>query len=731
MWSPTIYHPEVIAQRIHLAEQTFGFRLHAYSRDESLYVAAEIEKKYDLKKKQYSGLTPNEQLFIRNEILMSRCDYRYATRYFRILLDDETGEEGPLSLWSAQERLIQRVGEVELKMWQYVQSGRKRLDGNCWYVHKRRQTGASTVVQSMGVHRTVLWSNMNGLAASTNEDKINELYTNYYYFMLERLPRWMQPSRQYDNETGVAFANASKVVLQNAMQDSGLGQGAKWHWAHLTECASWPQTKIVDQIENHFTNAISASIKGMAFLESTSQGIDDWWHRTTELARRHEMNRWNYFFVPWYAIEEISIDYPPEGWQPKAETLRHAESVERTSPEFMDGATVRLTSQQMYFWESKRHNAEVSGSLAEFYKNYPSTPEESFVSSGRSSFPIEVIRWHDENTREPYAYYDILTNDTPSELVITEPVRRADGTLSHPPRIQQFGPVKIGPVWVSDEEHKHPLGLIRIWENPDDVRKFDTYASCDTADGIANWTRFIRKREDEIPDRAAIQMFRQAATRDRGVLDVQIGEFFAPISPIATAPYVVALAMLMHGRNALDQQPPLMIELTGGGKTLQEELINRYGWMHFYQDFKFNGQDWEETDKFGWTSTAMSVRQLWAKGKQRLVDKRVILRSKPLVNEMRICQDEAIYLSLMTRFSRGKAKEGSGQHDDLVYATMFDLWQANMFNLTPSGTTTAPVHMTAGAAPNGQLKLRDMMPDERALAMQEIDERIMGGYTGW
>jgi hypothetical protein len=689
------------------------------------------------------------------------------------LLDDETGEEGSLKLWSAQERLIRKVGDVEQQMFKYIAEGRRRLDGNCWFVHKRRQTGASTVCQAMGVHRTVLWSNMTGLAASTNEDKIGELYSNYYYFMLERLPRWMQPERTGDTlATGVKFANGSKVILQNAAQTSGLGQGAKWHWAHLTECASWPQTKIVDQIENHFTQAISQSIKGMAFLESTSQGMDDWWHRVTELARHHNMPRWNYFFVPWYAVEEISIDYPPEGWQPKPDTMRHAEHVERTSPEFMDGATVHLTKEQLYFWETKRRGHELSGSLAAFYKNFPATPEESFVNDGRVSFPIEIITWHEANTREPYAYYDLLGPNTPSEIVITEAQRRSDGTLVHPPRIQQFGSIEIGPVRVTPEERKRPLGLIRIWENPDEVRMHDTYAACDTADGIMNWSRFMQKpTEDDKLDRSAVQMFRQTLDRTGATLDVQIGEFFAPISPLDVAPYVVALSMLMHGRNSLDQQPPLIIELTGGGKTLFKELSDRYGWFHFYQHFEQKGQQLEETNKFGYTPTPTSVRQLWIQGKQRYVDVkptcpacgnrdvrplaveagtlgsdlvvcgkcepmrgksfvpiksgRVIVRSKPLVNEMRICEDEGVYVRMMMR---GKAKEGGGRHDDLVISSMLNLWQANLFNLSPFGSTTAPVQMTVGAAPGVRWAERPYTKTEREAYLAEWSDRVFGDF---
>lgn len=758
-----MYHPDVIAKRLHLTEQSFGFRLHRYTREQSWEAARLIEKKFDPTQKRYVNLTADEQMFIRNEILLSKCDFEYFTRFCRILLDDETGDEGPLELWSAQARLIRGVGLVEQRLHREAAEGRKRLDGNCWYIHKRRQTGASTVAQAMGLHRLLLWKGMNGLMAGVDETStLTKLYNKYFYFMLERLPRWMQLRRTEDNNQGVSFANGSSVILQNST-GANVGQGAKWHWAHLTECASWDKSRVSDQIDNHFTNAISASVKGMAFLESTSQGIHDWWHISTELARRNQAPRWNYFFVPWYAIEEISIGYPPEEWEPKSETRRHAEMVERTSPEFMDGVVVKLSPGQLYYWETTRKSFEDKGTLAAFYKNYPATPEESFVPEGRSSFPIEVLTWHDANVREPWAYYDILGPQTPSEIVITEPQLTPAGTYVHPPPVKRFGQIEIGPVYVSDDQRRHPLGLIRVWENPDTVRPYDTYVACDTADGIPDWSRFLRRTEDDKPDRAAIQCFRQHVTRHGDIIDTQIGEFFAPISAISQAPYVVAMSMLLHGRNSIDMQPPVMTELTGTGKILNQELQDRYGWFHFYQDFKFDGQAWEETSKFGWTSTATSVRQLWSRGKQRLIDIRpacprcrirlqtidsttglascqrchldnitpvrtgsVIIRSRPLVNEMRICQDDAVYMSILSRFSRGKAKDGSGQHDDLVYTTMFDLWQSNMFNQTPSGSSVAPVQMTIGGQPDVPLRSRDMTPEERQRVWDEWDRRMMG-----
>lgn len=713
-----MYSAPIVARRIAETERQFGFRLERYPINDSRAATALIENKRD-RKGVLRDLSPDEQLFMQNEILMSRCDFRYfAERYVQVTRDgNATGDKGPMNLWSAQEVLITQLGRVEEEMWEHVAQGRERVDGNCWYVHKARQRGLSSVCQAIGIHRTNFWSDMNGLVASTKDDSTRDLWRMYGYSMYSSLPDWMRMSTKSDTAaTGVRFTNGSNMVLQFFEQDSGLGQGFKWHFAHLTECATWaPHDKVVNQVENHFMNAVARNIKGMAFLESTSQGADDWWHTTTEQARRGEFNRWRYFFVPWYMIREISIDYPPEGWEPSAEAKQEAELVARTSHEWCDGATYKVTKEQLYWWERTRQNFVTSQNLGDFYKNHPSTPEQSFMAVDRCSFPIEVIGAAERQTREPIAYYDLVDATYPTEMIRTEQERTPDGRVIVPPPIYRVGKWELAPVRIREFERSRPLGLISMWEPPDQCRPFQTFAGVDATVGVLNWSRFLlgekKKRENDF---AAIQVLRHTALHD-----VQAAEYCGPVTPKVLARYVDAIGRLYHGQNSVDGQVPLMIELGADGKGCQEELMVEYGWLNFYQHATLGSEGTKLTDKLGWPPDAMSQRIMWIKGKQAIADGRVVIRSLPLVNEMRKCQDD---LAFATALARGKAKEGGGRHDDLVYAMMFALWFANDWS-NPQPRPALPPTITQSSERRPDPRTLDLLPEERERITAEWESR--------
>lgn len=719
-----MYSPEVIARRITETERQFGFRLHRYSPTESAYVASKLEKRRD-RKGRLVGLTPDEQLFIQNEILLSRCDFRYFTRYVKILKDDKTGDKGALTLWSAQSLFVDRIGEVEREMYRLYDEGRERFDGNCWYAHKSRQRGMSSLCQAIGVHRVNFWSGMNGLVASTKDDSTRDLWRQYGYFMYTNLPDWMRMATNTDSASvGMTLANESRINLQYFEQNSGLGQGFKWHWAHLTECATWsPLDKVTTQIENHFMNAVARSIKGMAFLESTSQGADDWWHTTTEQARRGELNRWRYFFVPWYMIREISIDYPPAGWEPAPETRQEYELIVRTSPEWCAGSTYRPTLEQLYWWERERANAVTKRNLADFYRNHPSTPEQSFMATDRCSFPIEVLTATERQTREPIAYYDLVARSEPypQELVITEREVTADGRVIEPPASYSVGAYDLVPVRLRPEERIKPRGLVAIWETPDQVRNYQTFAGVDTAGGVLGWSRFAltsatdaKKRE---PDNAVTQIIRHTHA-----YDVQVAEFAAPVTPKVQARWHSVLGRLFVGQNAEGGQVPTITELSAGGVSFNDELVTDYDWFAFYQHFRRAGDELIETSTYGWPPDPVNQRVLWTAGKEDILTGRALIRSLPMVNEMRVCQDENIFVSLL---QRGKAKEGSGRHDDRVYAWMFASWFANdRSNPTTQRVPVPQPAMSTGPRP-ARMSARDMLPEDRERYLQQRENDLL------
>lgn len=128
----------------------------------------------------------------------------------------------------------------------------------------------------------------------------------------------------------------------------------------------------------------------------------------TEAARhkRRGYESWTYAFIPWYMNKLKYRDNPPSNWVPEPHTIQHAELVERTSPEFMDGVSVQLSLEQLYWWETDRARHVQKGELAYFLTNYAATPEQSFQSSSQGALPVELIEKMELECRDG-APYDV------------------------------------------------------------------------------------------------------------------------------------------------------------------------------------------------------------------------------------------------------------------------------------------------------------------------------------
>lgn len=723
-----MFHADIVAKRIRTLEKNFGVKLYQYSVDESRYVSeVQLESKRNPKTGKLENLTLDEQLFCQNEVLVSRADFRYwFERYPKIVLDNATGESGHPQLWTSQEIMLRRLAERELDMHQKFDAGHRKFDGNRWYVHKARQMGLSSICQGINIHAVNFYAGTNSLVGSTNLPKTQELHRDYGRMMWASMPDWMRvPAFKDHQEQGLVLANGSKVVLQHSEQETGFGQGAKWHRSHLTEIASWKETgtrnNVVDHIDNHYEPAVSRSIKSAAFLESTSQGMDNYWHRNTERARAKKLGWWWYLFIPWWLIPDLYIEETvPSDWNPSPKTLEEEEIIISASPEFNDGHTYRPSLEQMYWWEQRYQAASEKGLLNEFFKNYPSIPEESFTHSGRSSFPYEVLVQCESRVREPYAYYELVTPELQSARVRTE--RELDPRTklyTDPPKpIEYAGETVLVPINTTEEERYDPLGLILAWESPKEVAPFDVYGGVDTTDGIENWTRYFRKKGEEDINNAAISLIRSGASRDTDIIEYAAPVTFKPLAKIYNA-----IARTWVGRNSMDGQVPTIVELTGIGKAFQDELLTAYDFFAFYQNFNFTGGEWVETNQYGWKPSPAAVRHMWALFKSRVTEGGFITRSRHLVREMRSCTDDQIYVSGMTR---GKAPKTGGRHDDRVYSRAFAVWYANSFSTDARPERSLPKINVEGKK---KLKLHQMdfdSPEGREQYIADWEERVFG-----
>lgn len=678
-----MYSDTIIDRRVRSIESAYNVRLHRYPVDESIAISRHISTAYDERGKQTRALEPSEHDFILNEMALSRSDFRYwSERYVEIVVDDEEGKRANITLTGAQNVFLARMAKTEDKLWVERDRGNTRFDGQCYFVHKARQAGLSTHCELIGLHLINFYSDIAGLAGSTNDQMTQKLYTDYFLSVYDAQPPWMRGQlKSKVKDRGIDLLSGSRIVLQDASQRAGFGQGSKWHWCHLTEVASWPDP--VSMVENHFFPSISRSIRAHAFLESTSQGMFDWWHQRTELARRGDFERWQYMFIPWYLVPEFYHSYPPDGWLPSRETIEQEKLIERSSPEWADGKTIHPTREMLYWWEEKRKFYQRMSTLNEFYKNYPSVPEESFVHSGQSSFEVEVLERQQRSTRAPWAY-EIATSSLPSELVLDDREQRQIGAKIY--TIDER--YDLVPVRVPEKDQPDSRGLILMFEPPSP--QHDYFGGADPAVGIANWSRHTKSKYDGKRDNSALQIVRRGFY---GAPDVQVAEFAAPIFPQDFALYLYVLGRLFCGRNE-EKQALMTIEVNNHGRYTQEELLHKYNYYNLYQRrtaASNDGVNLDFSERYGWLTSASSIRELWTLGKKHISDGRFEAASNWLVTEMRHCQDDDVKYK-MSSLTRGKA-EGGDRHDDRVYALLFALEGAHSLSYgmftPPSPVTTS------------------------------------------
>lgn len=282
------------------------------------------------------------------------------------------------------------------------------IEGLLFYWHKARQMYATAMTRALLMHRFAFHENFRMLGCSVDDDKIMELYDRDK-LIWDHLPFYLKPKavreKDYDVKAEHFYTSAlnNRILYQTSTQKSGVGQGRQFDGHHLTECAFFANpTFDIDFVLNP---AIPKSPWTIGIRESTANFRGDWWNETTENARKGMDPRWKYIFMPWYMLETKYASLAPDSWFPAEVTIRHSEVVRNTSPEWAGGKTVRLTREQMYWYELNRADYQRKGILNRFLANYCATPDESFQHLEASAFPpelLEQLRLNAEYRPVPY-----------------------------------------------------------------------------------------------------------------------------------------------------------------------------------------------------------------------------------------------------------------------------------------------------------------------------------------
>lgn len=302
---------------------------------------------------------------------------------------------------------------------------------------KARRHGMSTIVQAFFFWRCSTRPHQHSLTIAhdtTTTRYLHGITERFYRYM----PRWARPMKDTATRGSMLeFQNPSKKDalrdaepgLESSMQTTSLenaGAGFGILYLHLSEVARDPWCS--ERGSEALTTALQTVPldSGTAvIMESTAQGVGNNFHEMWLAAEATGSDSSDYipFFAPWWEeptyVAKVPVDF--ERTQ-EEETLA---DIARSSP----WAPWELSDEQIQ-WRRLCIANECRGKIDQFHQEYPSTPREAFLTSGRPYFDPEAVERHriHADMTKPKHVGDVITRmvDGSAPQAVFEPNRYGD-----------------------------------------------------------------------------------------------------------------------------------------------------------------------------------------------------------------------------------------------------------------------------------------------------------------
>lgn len=320
-------------------------------------------------------------------------------------------------------------------------------------VLKGRQQGFTTLITAYQLAAIITRRNFEGLTLADESSNAEAIFQNKAKFIYDRLPEILKPTEKYNSKRQLLFEKLnSSWAINTATKE--VGRSRTINFFHGSECGFWRDgiSSIQASLGETFTkNAIK-------IYESTANGFNDFremWKSGAHI---------NCFFQ-WWKTKEYRLNFETKNMRTK-----FLNDIDRNKGEWIYDRLKwlrdekKLDENQLY-WYFKKYQGYIDKELIK--QEYPCTPDEAFVASGKCYFNKDnIIKRIDlleeqENTIEDIGYFKhdiVIKND---RKVITD--------------------IK----WISD-----PLGCIKLIKKPEEYKPY--VLGGDTAgEGSDNFTGIV------------------------------------------------------------------------------------------------------------------------------------------------------------------------------------------------------------------------------------------------
>lgn len=245
-------------------------------------------------------------------------------------------------------------------------------------VLKGRQQGFTTLITAYQLARTITRHNVEGFTLADSTKNTESILQNKAKSVYNRLPDAIKPTEKFNSKKQLFFDKLnSSWAADTATKD--VGRSRTIDFFHGSECAFWVEgiQKIQAGLGETFTKG------AIKIYESTANGFNDF---------RAMWNSGEYIncFYEWWLTPEYRLNFETKNIRTKFlnDIYRVNDWIHERLKWLLE--VKRLDENQLY-WYYKKYKKYIDKELIK--QEYPCTPEEAFISSGKCYFnKDEIIR---------------------------------------------------------------------------------------------------------------------------------------------------------------------------------------------------------------------------------------------------------------------------------------------------------------------------------------------------
>lgn len=311
----------------------------------------------------------------------------------RILVTPDEYLQTFLRIRTKDARLVPlRLNTPQRKLYEIIHEQRNANQPVRIIVLKARQEGVSTLTEGLGFWLSATHKYTNGLVIAHDAEGSETLFQMCRRFY-DNLPdavkvgddiARIKPEKRYSNRRELAFDDLDSSIVIDTAGNVSAGSGSTLQWVHASELAKWAGNP--EETMTSLLQAVPDMPDTLVMLESTAKGVGGYFYNECQRAIRGESG-FRFVFLAWFEMPEYTAPAPsdfilddPAFWG----------SVENTVPgeERLLQERYHLTNEQLQ-WRRNTIRTKCQNDMDNFRQEYPTNPEEAFLTTGRPFFPAK------------------------------------------------------------------------------------------------------------------------------------------------------------------------------------------------------------------------------------------------------------------------------------------------------------------------------------------------------